>query len=76
MSTSGLLSALNAPKATYDAKDLFPDILWKAAALIRSLIENHPFYNGNKRTAVISAIIFLEENGYELSYRPESKERI
>lgn len=33
---------------------------------MRSLIKNHPFHNGNKRTAVISTIMFLEDNGYEL----------
>lgn len=57
---------------TFDKKDLYPDILSKAAALMRSLIENHPFHDGNKRTAVMATIIFLQLNGYELRV-PERK---
>lgn len=56
---SGLLSAIETPKATFDGKDLYSTLLLKAAALMRSLIKNHPFYNGNKRTAVIVTILFL-----------------
>lgn len=55
-SPSGLLSALGAPQHTFDGGDLIPDVLTKAAVLMRSLIVNHPFYNGNKRTAVIAAV--------------------
>lgn len=66
-STSGLRSAIGAPRQTFDRKDLHFGVLTKAAALMRSLIENHPFINGNKRTAVISTVIFLEDNGYELT---------
>jgi death-on-curing protein len=64
---SGLLSAVYAPRQTFDKKDLFESTLLKAAALMRSLVENHPFINGNKRTAVISTIIFLQDNGYDLT---------
>lgn len=52
---------------TFDGKDLYPDIYTKAAALMRSLAQNHGFQNANKRTAMMATIIFLEENGYEVT---------
>lgn len=60
------LSALNEPKQRYSGKDLYPDILTKAAVYLRSFALNHAFVNGNKRTALMAMIIFLEENGYEV----------
>ena len=63
----GLLqSAVSRPKATFGSEDLYPDICHKAAALMESLIKNHPFIDGNKRTAITSAGIFLQRNGYIL----------
>lgn len=63
----GLLqSAVSRPKATFGSEDLYPDIFHKAAALMESLIKNHPFIDGNKRTAVTSAGIFLQSNDYYL----------
>ncbi|MFA5384512.1 MAG: type II toxin-antitoxin system death-on-curing family toxin [Eubacteriales bacterium] len=67
MNSSLLLSALGEPKQTFDGQDLYEDILLKAAALMRSLIQNHCFHDGNKRTAMMATIIFLEENGYEVA---------
>ncbi|MCG7388295.1 type II toxin-antitoxin system death-on-curing family toxin [Pantoea sp. ACRSB] len=43
------------------------DMFHLAAALIESLIQNHPFANANKRTAMMSGYIFLLMNGYELT---------
>lgn len=63
----GLLqSAVSRPMATFGGEDLYPDIFQKAAALMESLIKNHPFIDGNKRTAISSAGIFLRINGYNL----------
>lgn len=63
----GLLeSALARPQATFDGKDLYPDIFDKAASLMHSLLKNHPFIDGNKRTALASAGIFFKLNGYNL----------
>ena len=59
----GLLqSAVSRPKATFEGKDVFR----KAAALLESLARNHPFVDGNKRTAITSAAIFLGMNGHRL----------
>lgn len=61
-------SALNAPFQTFGGKELYPTLLAKAAALCRSIISNHPFADGNKRTGIHVMLIFLELNGAELQY--------
>lgn len=47
----GLEAAIARPYATFDGIDLYPDAIDKAAAISESLIINHPFIDGNKRTA-------------------------
>lgn len=61
-----LHSAVERCKATFGGIDLYPTIFEKAAALIQSLILNHPFDDGNKRTAISSCALFLFINGWEL----------
>lgn len=63
---SGLLSAIGRTQATFDGKELYPDIFSKAASLIESLIANHPFVDGNKRTGIVASGVFLLLNGYRL----------
>jgi death-on-curing protein len=62
-----LLSAIGRPQASFDRQDLYPDLFSKAAALMESLIRNHPFVDGNKRTGVTAAGLFLRQNGYCLT---------
>jgi len=59
-------SAIERPSSTFDGKDLYPDIFTKAAALMHSLLKNHAFIDGNKRTAYSSCGVFLKLNGYKL----------
>ncbi|MBI5358482.1 type II toxin-antitoxin system death-on-curing family toxin [Candidatus Amesbacteria bacterium] len=61
-----LHSALERPKATYAGKDLYPDIFSKAASLLQSICLNHPFTDGNKRTAWAVTHKFLWDNSYLL----------
>ncbi len=61
-----LASAIGRSQATFDNKDLYDNIFDKAAALLQSLLKNHPFVDGNKRTALTSTGIFLKINGYSL----------
>lgn len=61
-----LLSALARPQATFDGQDLYPDLFHKAGALMESLLQNHPFVDGNKRTAITAVAMFLRLNGYRL----------
>ncbi len=62
-----LLSAIGRPQASFDHQDLYPDLFSKAAALMESLIRNHPFLDGNKRTGATAAGLFLRRNGYRLT---------
>lgn len=63
----GLLeSAVARPAMTFDGDDLYPDVAAKAAALMHSLVLNHPFVDGNKRIGVAAAELFLELNGRQL----------
>jgi death-on-curing protein len=72
----GLLeSAVARPQATFDGVDLYPDLFLKTAALIESLSQNHPFVDGNKRTAITAAALFLRLNGTILQTTNEELER-
>lgn len=63
----GLLeSAAGRPEATFEGNDLYISVFDKAAALLQSLLKNHPFVDGNKRTALTSAGVFLKLNGKKL----------
>jgi len=62
-----LESAIFQPYASYGGVDLYPTIFDKAAAMLRSLINNHPFVDGNKRTAITSAQIVIEESGFQFT---------
>jgi death-on-curing protein len=63
----GLLeSAVMRPRATFGGRDLYPDLFSKAAALFHSLIHNHAFVDGNKRTAIVATGLFLLQNQYRL----------
>jgi death-on-curing protein len=58
-----LESAINRPYHTFDQNDLYPLPVDKAAAIFESLISNHPFVDGNKRTAyVVMRLLLLESN--------------
>ncbi len=61
-----LKSAIGRPFATFGGEDLYPDIFLKCAALVQSIVKNHPFVDGNKRTAFVSVVVLLKLNGYLL----------
>jgi len=52
---------------TFDGNELYPSLAEKAAALGFSLIQNHPFADGNKRTGHAVMESFLTLNGYEIN---------
>jgi death-on-curing protein len=64
---SMLLSPIGRPQASFDNQDLYLDLYNQAAALLDSLIRNHPFIDGNKRTGIVAAGLFLQMNGYRLT---------
>ncbi len=60
----GLLdSAVAAPQATMMGKPMFREPVEVAAAYLFYLCRNHPFIDGNKRTALATCLVFLSENG-------------
>lgn len=64
----GLLqSAISQPQMTFQNKYLHNDIYLQAAAYAFHISQNHPFADGNKRTALTSALVFLELNGISLN---------
>ena len=69
-------SALAQPRMTFDGKDLYPTIADKTAALGFSLIQNHPFVDGNKRIGHASMEVFLVLNGFEISAPVREQEQI
>jgi len=72
----GLLeSAIARPQATFDRQELYPDIFEKAGALMESLINNHPFVDGNKRTGIACAVLFLKQNGISFSAKNAELEK-
>lgn len=60
-------SAVARPQATFGGKYLYKSIFDKTAALLQSLLKNHAFVDGNKRTALTSAGVFLKKNNYKLT---------
>ena len=69
----GLLeSAVARPESSFDGEELYPTIFLKAGALIHSLLRNHPFVDGNKRTSIFATMTFLELNKY--TFIAEQKE--
>jgi death-on-curing protein len=62
-----LESAVGRPRATFDGKELHSGLFEKAAELLDSLVNNHPFIDGNKRTGITAAAMFLRINGFRLT---------
>jgi death on curing protein len=60
--------AIGRPQMSAGLKDAYPTIYLKAAAMFHSIINNHPFLDGNKRTSLFSAVLFLEYNGYSVKF--------
>jgi death-on-curing protein len=65
--TDLLSSAVAMPYASFHGNLLHPDIFEMASAYAYHICQNHPFIDGNKRTALASALIFLELNGISIS---------
>jgi len=69
----GLLqSALGMPETTFEGEFLHGTFFEKAAAYLFHIARNHPFVDGNKRTALMCALVFLGLNGQRLEADPEA----
>ncbi len=71
-----LESALAQPHMTFSGNELYPGIAEKAAALGFSLIQNHPFADGNKRTGHAAMAMFLAINGYKINASIDEQTKI
>jgi len=61
---------------TFGGEELYPTVVDKAGVLGYSVIANHPFVDGNKRTGHAAIEVFLVLNGYELRALVNEQERI
>ncbi|MET9844960.1 type II toxin-antitoxin system death-on-curing family toxin [Streptomyces ossamyceticus] len=74
---AGLLeSAVHRPSASMFGQEAYSDLFDKAAALLQSLTINHPFVDGNKRTAWTSCVVFLAMNRAQLRPDIDAAERL
>ena len=63
---NALLSVIVNPQREFGGAELYPTIASKAAILVYSMNKNHPFVEGNKRTAFVCGRVFLRLNGYDV----------
>jgi death on curing protein len=72
----GLESALAQPRMSFGGEELYPTLADKGAALAFTLIQNHPFVDGNKRIGHAALEAFLLLNGYELDAPVDNQEQV
>jgi len=71
-----LESAIAQPRMTFGGQDLYPTLIEKAGALCFSLVQNHPFVDGNKRVGHAAMEVFLVLNGYEIQASVDEQEEL
>jgi len=76
LNLGALESALAQPRMTFAGVELYLSIVDKEATLGFSLIQNHPFLDGNKRTGHAAMEVFLLLNGFEIQASVDEQERI
>ena len=70
---AGIESAIARPYSTFEGKELYPDPEDKASAIIESIIQNHPFLDGNKRTGYVLMRLMLLNSGKNIIATEEDK---
>lgn len=71
-----LASAVNTPFQTFMRNDLYPSLYDKAAQLCYGIANNHPFTDGNKRTALHSMYVYLIINGFDVTATQQEVENL
>jgi death on curing protein len=64
--TGALEAVVARPYNAFGGVELYPTVFAKAAALMESIIQRHPFVDGNKRTGLLAAAFSLDARGYDL----------
>ena len=72
----GLESAIAQPRMTFGGQDLYPTLIEKAGALCFSVVQNHPFIDGNKRLGHAAMEVFLILNGHEIQASVDEQENL
>jgi death-on-curing protein len=70
---NGLHAAISRPFSTFDTVELYPEPLDKATALVESIVNNHPFVDGNKRTGYVLMRLLLMKQGFDIKASQEEK---
>ena len=70
---NGLESALARPFQSFENQELYPSVILKAAALLESILLNHPFIDGNKRVGYTLMRLFLLSNGFDIEASQDDK---
>ena len=68
-----LMAAIARPFATFDQNDLYATAIEKPAAIFESIVINHPFIDGNKRTSYVLMRLILREGGLDIKVTEEEK---
>ncbi len=68
-----LVSAINRPFAGTNDSEFYPTTHLKAAAVIESIVKNHPFIDGNKRTGYVVMRLFLLSDGLDINASQDEK---
>lgn len=71
-----LASAVNTPFQTFMGNELYPSLYDKAAQLCYGIANNHPFTDGNKRTALHSMYVYLIINGFDITATQQDVENM
>ncbi len=66
-------SALDRPLQTFDGKELHPTLIEKSTSLFESILANHPFVDGNKRTGYVLMRLLLLKNGLDINASQDEK---
>lgn len=67
-------SALARPNHSVLGEDAYDDVFSKAAALLDAIARNHGFRDGNKRTAMAAAVLYLSQNNIEIAFTNQEYE--
>lgn len=70
-----ILTLVDLPRQQVFGQELYPTIFLKAAVYARNIITAHPFIDGNKRTGMLTAVVFLENNEYRFIAPPGAVEQ-
>jgi death on curing protein len=76
LNLGSLESAVAQPRMMFNGEELYPTVVEKASSLGYSIIQNHPFVDGNKRAGHAALEIFLMLNGYEISASVDEQTQI